>query len=59
MSRFLFSLMLLRQRIDERIAVERSSPRSDPAALGSLQRRKQALKRKLTRTLGRELLAGA
>lgn len=59
MTRFLFSLLQLRQRTDEGILFESRKARPNPAKLAALYRRKQALARKVSRSLGRELLAGA
>ena len=57
MTPFLFSLMLLRQRIDERISFEVGKARPDAKRLGQLRYRQTMLAQRLRRALGRELLA--
>jgi|GEM_PF-6844804 len=57
MTPFLFSLMLLRQRNDEYIVQECRKARPNPVTLHSLHRRKQAISRRLRKSLNRELLA--
>ena len=57
MTPFLFSLMLLRQRIDERISFEIRKARPDARKVGQLRGRKKMLIRRLRKALDRELLA--
>ena len=55
MQPFHFSLLLLRQRVDERIAIERTRPQRNSALLESLERRRQMLMARLRRSLGQSL----
>lgn len=59
MTPFLFSLMLLRQRIDARISFEIRKARPDARKVGQLRGRKKMLIRRLRKALDRELLAAA
>lgn len=59
MTPFLFSLMLLRQRIDARISFEIRKARPDARKVGQLRGRKEMLIRRLRKALDRELLAAA
>ena len=59
MTPFLFSLMLLRQRNDDLLALEARKARPDPLVLGVLRQRGQALARRVRRSLNRSLLAEA
>ena len=56
MTPFLFSLMLLRQRVDAMIAMESRKSRPNPIKLGLLELRRIKLARRARRSLNDQLL---
>jgi hypothetical protein len=56
---FLFSLMLLRQRNDDRLTLEARKAQPNPLVLGALRQRRLAIANRVRRSLDRELLAEA
>jgi hypothetical protein len=59
MKPFTFALLLLAQRVDEALTLERLRPKPSLVTLTGLQRRRQALRSRLQRSLALSRLAAS